>query len=108
MPVAGCNAFKGDLKYQFGLYTAYRPEPFHCIHLHPTVDFTNLIITLEQESISELAITNGQPFQSDAILAWIDWNFDGDFDDESELIYDSGPSGENVFFTPVVVPELAL
>ncbi|MEO5905955.1 MAG: GEVED domain-containing protein, partial [Saprospiraceae bacterium] len=70
-------------------------------------DFTNYIITLEQESISELAITNGQPFQSDAILVWIDWNFDGDFDDESELVYDTGPSGENTFFATVIVPEMA-
>ncbi len=52
-------------------------------------DYTNQYTSLQIGVETSAEITVGNPYSSDQILIWIDWNQDGDFDDVGENVYAS-------------------
>ena len=62
-------------------------------------DFTSLSTTLQIGTSYSATITVGNPYTSDQILIWIDWNQDGDFTDADENVYASIGS----FSTPHII-----
>lgn len=49
-------------------------------------DYTSLSTNVVPDSSYTLIVTNGLDWDIDQIGCWIDWNFDGDFQDENETI----------------------
>lgn len=49
-------------------------------------DFTDISTDVSVDSSYTLTVTNGEHWDSDQMGCWIDWNYDGDFDDEGETI----------------------
>ena len=49
-------------------------------------DFTELSTDVSPDSSYTLTVTNGEHWDSDQMGCWVDWNYDGDFDDEGETI----------------------
>ena len=49
-------------------------------------DFTDISTDIVRGESYPITITNGQHWEGDAMGCWIDWNYDGDFDDEGETI----------------------
>ncbi len=47
-------------------------------------DYTNISTNIQVGQSYELTIINGESFSSDQMGCWIDWNYDGDFDDSNE------------------------
>lgn len=60
-------------------------------------DYTAQIIDLVANTPQPIYVENGVPFLTDQVLVWIDWNKDGDFDDEGELEVETDPSEAKVF-----------
>lgn len=52
-------------------------------------NFTAEITDLEIGILDTLEITIGNYYEFDQVMVWIDWNQDGDFDDENEEVYTS-------------------
>ncbi len=44
-----------------------------------------------------IVVENGVPYFADEVLLWVDWNIDGDFEDEDEFIFNTDPSGTMIF-----------
>ncbi len=49
-------------------------------------DFTDISTDIVRGESYPITITNGQHWEGDAMGCWIDWNHDGDFEDEGESI----------------------
>lgn len=47
-------------------------------------DFTNIYVELTCGIGEQIIVTNGNPWASDMVTVWVDYNFDGDFDDPFE------------------------
>jgi len=47
-------------------------------------DYTDISTDIAQGESYPITITNGEHFSSDQMGCWIDWNYDGDFDDADE------------------------
>jgi len=45
-------------------------------------DYTNLLTTMEVGNSYEIIITNGNPYSSDQCGVWIDWDQNGEFDED--------------------------
>jgi len=52
-------------------------------------DYTSLITTMQTGVNTTATITVTNPYPSDQVLIWIDWNQDGDFDEAGENAYAS-------------------
>lgn len=66
-------------------------------------DYSSEVIDLYFGLPADIFVTNGVPYGSDQVLVWVDWNIDGDFEDDGETAFVSDPSGTDVFtgsFTP--------
>jgi hypothetical protein len=65
-------------------------------------DFTNISTDVVMGQSYPITITNGEHFSSDQMGCWVDWNYDGDFNDANEtfLITYGNPTGTG----SVVVP----
>ncbi|PIE87616.1 MAG: hypothetical protein CSA01_00025 [Bacteroidetes bacterium] len=71
-------------------------------------DYTDISTTVVMGESYPLTITNLQSYNSDQAGCWIDWNYDGDFDDANETIamtYQHQSSTMGVATGTVVVPE---
>ena len=55
-------------------------------------DFTSQVTTMQIGSNSSATIDVTNPYSSDQVLIWIDWNKDGDFTDSGENVYSSAGS----------------
>ncbi len=49
-------------------------------------DYTSIVTDITQGESHPITITNGHHYSSDQMGCWIDWNYDGDFDDADETI----------------------
>lgn len=67
-------------------------------------DHTDKIVELALGENIPIAVENASPHSTDALLMWVDWNQDADFDDADELIYNSGPLGITTYMTTITVP----
>jgi M6 family metalloprotease-like protein len=59
-------------------------------------DYTSQITTMQKGVNTSATITVTNPYSTDQVLIWIDWNQDGDFDEAGENVYASTGS----FITP--------
>lgn len=50
-------------------------------------DFSAISTTLIVGQTYDITVTNGEHWDGDTIICWVDWNYDGDFEDEYETIY---------------------
>jgi len=66
-------------------------------------DFTSISTDVVQGESYPITITNGEHYGSDAMGCWIDWNYDGDFDDanESFTITYGNPDGTGTISVPI-------
>lgn len=48
-------------------------------------DYTNISTAIQVGESYDITIINGESFSSDQMGCWIDWNYDGDFDDANEV-----------------------
>jgi PKD repeat protein len=56
-------------------------------------DYTAISTNLTVNQSYSITITNGNPYTSDDLGIWIDWNKDGDFDDTDENVVCTGNDG---------------
>ncbi len=71
-------------------------------------DYTDISTTVVIGESYELTITNPKSFQDDQVGCWIDWNYDGDFDDPNETVamtYQHESSSMGTGTGTVTVPE---
>ncbi len=66
-------------------------------------DFTSISADIEPCSIYTFTITEGSAWGTDQGRIWIDWNQDGDFEDDGELIFES-EVGTGPFSGSIEVP----
>lgn len=52
----------------------------------------------------DITVHNSDPHNTNALLIWIDYNRDGDFEDNGELVYDSGPAFIPLYNVQVTPP----
>ncbi|MGE0079581.1 MAG: LamG-like jellyroll fold domain-containing protein [Bacteroidales bacterium] len=67
-------------------------------------NFTAQITDLERGTLDTLEIEIGNLWMTDQVLVWIDWNQDGDFDDENENVYTSSVDYSNPLLTNFAIP----
>ena len=67
-------------------------------------DFTATIAELMIGVSTPVTVQNNVPFNSDELIIWADWNIDGDFEDEDEQVYKSGPLGITTYTTSITPP----
>lgn len=70
-------------------------------------DFTNKVIEIETAIPQNISVNIGNVYEGDELLIWIDWNLDGDFEDEDENVYTSGRIGLSVYNHLITVPSHA-
>jgi hypothetical protein len=65
-------------------------------------DFTNISTDVVMGQTYPITITNGEHFSSDQMGCWVDWNYDGDFNDTNEtfLITYGNPTGTGSIIVP--------
>jgi len=59
-------------------------------------------------NIEIATITMTNPFVSDSLYAWVDWNKDGDFDDDNEQVCNEDASSSPVTFELIAPPSLTV
>ncbi len=71
-------------------------------------NFRHLNTQVAQGETYNFSLTNGQanPSDNSRCAVWIDWNSDGDFEDENELAY-IAETAQNVFQGQITVPDNA-
>lgn len=61
-------------------------------------DFSNMSTIVLPGASFEVTIQNGNPYNEDDLGIWVDWNQDGDFDDEGEnVVCDPNNYGQGTF-----------
>ena len=60
-------------------------------------DYSSQVIDMTIGTSLDVFVENGSPYEKDEVLIWVDWNKDGDFFDADEKVFESGPSGTNLF-----------
>lgn len=61
-------------------------------------DYTSLSTDVSGGDTYDITITNGNSYSSDDIGIWVDWNQDGDFDDDNEnIVCEADCGGEGTF-----------
>lgn len=60
-------------------------------------DYSSEVLEMFANEPLPIYVENGAPYTTDQVLVWVDWNKDGDFDDEGELEVETDPSGTNIF-----------
>jgi len=65
-------------------------------------DYTSISTTIYKGSSYPITITNGENWSGDQMGCWIDWNYDGDFDDANETfsITYTNPNGTGTIVVP--------
>lgn len=70
-------------------------------------DYTDLSTTVSTETSYDITIVNGNVYPTDDLGVWIDWNQDGDFEDDDEnVVCEIDNSGQGTY--PIFVPFDAL
>ena len=70
-------------------------------------DYTDMSTTVNTGISYDITVVNGNIYTADDLGVWIDWNQDGDFEDDGEnVVCEEGNSGQGTF--PVLVPVDAL
>ena len=70
-------------------------------------DYSSEVIELYFGLPVDIFVRNGVPYGSDQVLVWVDWNIDGDFEDDGETAFVSDPSGTDVFTGSITPPSNA-
>ena len=70
-------------------------------------DYTAISTTVTAGTASPITITIGNSYSDDQVLAWVDWNHDGDFADFDEKVFTS-PQGLGPFSGTIIPPVTAL
>ncbi len=66
-------------------------------------DFTDQMASVDIGNTYDITVTNGSPASTDDLGVWIDWNQDGDFDDENEnVVCEASNFGMGTY--PITVP----
>ncbi|HEX5112551.1 MAG TPA: GEVED domain-containing protein, partial [Saprospiraceae bacterium] len=74
-------------------------------------DYSSLLPEVKIGEPFDIIVYNSDPHNTNALLIWIDYNRDGDFEDDGELVYDSGPAfflQYNVHVTPPIDVHIGL
>lgn len=69
-------------------------------------DFSALSTDVTIGQNTTVSVTNGDPYNTDQLLIWVDWNKDGDFEDELEDVYVS-PMAETTYNATFEIPTIA-
>jgi PKD repeat protein len=67
-------------------------------------DYTSLTTDMDQGGSYSMTVNINQVYQTDAVKVWVDWNYDGDFDDTDEEVYVSSTNGEAAHTVAIDVP----
>ena len=70
-------------------------------------DFSSMSVIVEPGDTINVSVSIGNLYSSDALYVWADWNRDGDFYDEEELVYQNDDDQEVYEFTINVPLEIA-
>ncbi|MFA8451034.1 MAG: GEVED domain-containing protein [Bacteroidales bacterium] len=70
-------------------------------------DFTDKVANLDGNVDYDITITSGSGMDLDNIVAFVDWNQNGDFDDDAKVVFDK-PQGLGPFHGKVRVPKDAV
>ena len=73
-------------------------------------DYTSISTTVNRNQSYPITITNGEHWDGDLIGCWVDWNYDGDFEDANETItitYTQGANGTGIGTGNILVPNNA-
>ncbi len=70
-------------------------------------DYTNLSTTVTPGDQLDVTVNIGSLYSSDVLYVWADWNLDGDFDDNGELVY-SNTNALNTYQFTITVPSTAV
>ena len=66
-------------------------------------DYTDQIASVDIGNTYDITIENGSPVSTDDLGVWIDWNQDGDFDDENEnVVCEAANFGMGTY--PITIP----
>ena len=71
-------------------------------------DYTSQVIEMYIGEPMRIDVENGVPYITDQVLVWVDWNTDGDFDDNGENVFTSTRSGDAVFSGFITAPGNAM
>jgi len=69
-------------------------------------DYTNYVANTVQGGQLSVTVSIGNLYDTDVLYAWVDWNYDGDFDDTGELVY-SNDNNQSTYTFTVNVPSNA-
>ena len=70
-------------------------------------DYTDQIASVDLGNTYDITVINGSPVSTDDLGVWIDWNQDGDFDDENEkVVCEAANFGMGTY--PITVPTDAI
>ncbi len=81
-----CDASADDVSFEYISNVEFGDINNTTIHGGAYHDYTNLSTGVAVGETYILTVTNGDHDDSDNMGCWIDWNYDGDFDDENETI----------------------
>lgn len=127
-PIIISNTGQLDLEYSLGLVSSQSKNPDYCsasggggagneyisgveigeiINLNTGsnnyTDYADLATTMKVGSAYDIHVTNGHPFNLDQCGVWIDWNIDGEFDEE-ELIILNGQTLSPDYYGTIIPP----
>lgn len=69
-------------------------------------DFTSINVELAKGANSTFEIIVNSPEEGSSLLAWADWNRDGNFDTDNELVYSSIETGNSNHTGTITVPSV--
>lgn len=70
----------------------------------PYIDFTHCSTDLIPEETEELLVQIANPYWSNQLLVWIDWNGNGQFDEEGEEVFVSEVGNAAEYLVQIVTP----
>ena len=71
-------------------------------------DYSSLVANTVQGGQLNISVSIGNLYSTDVLYAWIDWNYDGDFDDAGELVYSNNNNLSTYNFTVNVPTNAAI
>lgn len=71
-------------------------------------DYSSMVANTVQGGQLNISVSIGNLYSTDVLYAWIDWNYDGDFDDAGELVYSNNNNLSTYNFTVNVPTNAAI
>ncbi|HOK37291.1 MAG TPA: PKD domain-containing protein [Bacteroidales bacterium] len=93
------NSYEYISKFQFGTINNSSGTASYS-------DFTSISTDVYLGQSYPFTVTIGNPYSSDQVLIWVDWNRDGDFSDPGENVFTSA-NGQGPFSGNITIPGTA-